>query len=521
MEQTILLVDDSAVDRGVIALILKKTMPHIRIIETADGMDTKSLVISQSVDVCIIDLKMPKVDGYSLLLDLKSDMRTVDVPVIVCSGLMSADVLERVLKLGAYDYFSKPLSDEAMKVSLPLKVKNAIEVAHRTKYIANLSKTDPLTGLFNRHYFKMNGTAFIGNSGKTCALLMIDINGLKVVNDAFGSESGDEFLIAASTIIANHVPPQTLTARWGGDEFVVLMVDVTRRQIEVMVSLIKSAFEAVEIDDMILTLSCGYDFFSGDMSLSSPPAASTAELSQQKIFGTGTLASPYDYFTDASISNAIRKPQLLQLLINAEDALIRDKVLKGESIRSVMLGSILNTLHEKNPREEAHSRRVSDACEQFGYALSLDAKEVEMLKVMGLIHDIGKIAIEESILNKPGHLSLEEWTALKRHPEIGYRLLSSAPEMMYYADAVLCHHERIDGLGYPAGIKGDKIPYHAKILSIIDAYDAMTCERTYRSSMSQAMAAKELERCAGTQFDAQLIAVFLRDVLQLREEDLI
>ncbi len=521
MERTILLVDDSAVDRGVIAMILKKNMPALRIIETSNGLDTKSLVISQFVDVCIIDLKMPQIDGFSILLDLKSDVRTVDTPVIVCSGLMSTEVLERVLNLGAYDYFSKPLSDEAMKVSLPLKVKNAIEAAHRTRNIANLSKTDPLTGLFNRHFFKTNGPEFIQSIQMTCGLLMIDINGLKVVNDAFGSETGDEFLKTAAKIISTHQPKKALTARWGGDEFVVLMADVSRKQVEDMASIIKRTFEAVMINDINLNLACGYDLFDGHIAIANPPAASSSRLIQSSIVGAGTLASPYDYFSDEGLPKEKEKPLLPQLLINAEDALIRDKVLKGESVRSVMLGSILNTLHEKNPREEAHSRRVSDACEQFGIALNLDTKEVQMLKVMGLVHDIGKIAIEESILSKPGHLSHDEWISLKRHPEIGYRLLSSAPEMMFYADAVLCHHERIDGLGYPSGITGIHIPYHAKILSIIDAFDAMTCERTYRSSMTIKAAAKELSRCSGTQFDPHLITVFVRDVLQLREEDLI
>ena len=135
-------------------------------------------------------------------------------------------------------------------------------------------------------------------------------------------------------------------------------------------------------------------------------------------------------------------------------------------------------------------------------------------KTVGLLHDIGKIGIEESILNKPGRLTEEEMTQMKKHPEIGYRILSSVNDMAEMANYVLAHHERIDGKGYPKGLKGMEIPLQARIIAIADAYDAMTSHRSYRTAMSEKQAINELLRSAGTQLDSYLVDVFVNRVIR-------
>jgi putative nucleotidyltransferase with HDIG domain len=187
-------------------------------------------------------------------------------------------------------------------------------------------------------------------------------------------------------------------------------------------------------------------------------------------------------------------------------------------MRGKTVKTIINTLNEKNKREEQHSFRVSQLCERMGESLGLTERKIHELKIAGLLHDIGKIAIEENILNKPGKLTNDEFKEIKRHPEIGYRILSTVNEMSEIAEYVLLHHEMWNGTGYPKGLKGENIPIESRIIAIADAYDAMTSERSYRNALPEEFAIGELQRNSGIQFDSQLVNVFIEKVLAPIEE---
>jgi HD-GYP domain-containing protein (c-di-GMP phosphodiesterase class II) len=144
--------------------------------------------------------------------------------------------------------------------------------------------------------------------------------------------------------------------------------------------------------------------------------------------------------------------------------------------------------------------------------MKLPEEDMSDLELLAVLHDIGKVAINRDILQKPGSLTKEEWIEIKRHPEIGYRIALNTPELTVVADYILSHHERWDGQGYPRGIKGDKIPLLCRILSVADAYDAMTSGRVYRKAMSHWEAVCELEKCAGTQFDKEIVDIFIREL---------
>ncbi len=474
MSCNVLIIDDSMVDRNIVSKIIKKNMPEVTVFESADGRNILDLIVKHNIMTCVLDLIMPEKDGIELLSEIKSNLKTRNIPVIVCSGAIETDVLQRVLQLGAYDYFSKPLSKEAMNVSLPLKVRNAIELMKNTLDIVHLSKIDSLTGLFRREHFKKEIETISEEwDALPFSILMGDVNGLKIFNDAYGNHIGDRFLVKIADIIKHSCPAKSLVARWGGDEFAILLPNTNKLDAENYISLIKKEIGKLNHEGLNISMAFGSD------------------------------------------TKSLQRHDISKVLINAEDAMFRDKILEDVSIRNSMLATVIHTLNAKNPREEAHSRRVSEYCEKMGKALNLGEKDVRDLKVIGLLHDIGKIAIDEHILNKPGRLTEEEWLQIKRHPEIGGRILSSSKEMTQYTEIILSHHEKFDGSGYPNGLKGNLIPYFSRVLTIIDSYDAMTCERTYKNAMSSQEAVSELIRCSDTQFDRELVSIFVNSVLCL------
>ena len=183
-----------------------------------------------------------------------------------------------------------------------------------------------------------------------------------------------------------------------------------------------------------------------------------------------------------------------EIIKHAEKDVDARKLMESPHMRGRAVYAIINTLHEKNKREELHSRRVSDFCKTLAVALEMSELQISEMKLLGLMHDIGKIAISESILNKQGKLTDKEWQEMKRHSEIGYRILFSVDDMSSLAGYVLAHHERFDGKGYPKGLRGEEIPLQSRIVAIADSFDAMTGERTYRESITPMKAAVELKR---------------------------
>ena len=168
------------------------------------------------------------------------------------------------------------------------------------------------------------------------------------------------------------------------------------------------------------------------------------------------------------------------------------------------------SLYAKSQETEEHGQRLGEFCLMLADELGLSQSDKDELILLSKLHDIGKIGIDDTILNKPGKLSEEEWKVMKQHPEIGYRIAKSTPQLDHIADYILYHHERWDGKGYPEGLAGEEIPLVARILSLADAYDAMTEDRVYRKALSKEEALEEIRRNAGIQFDPKLANIFVK-----------
>jgi len=197
----------------------------------------------------------------------------------------------------------------------------------------------------------------------------------------------------------------------------------------------------------------------------------------------------------------------------AEDYMYKKKLFESPSMRGKTIRTIITALQEKSKIEEQHAWRVSLLCESMAEALGLGGYEIKKITSAGLLHDIGKIAIDEKILNKPGNLTEAEWKEMRRHPKIGCNILKMVNDMTEIAEYVLAHHERWDGKGYPKGLKENEIPFVSRILIIADAYDDMTSGRNYKSVLADEAAVEELRKNAGIQFDPELVNVFIEKVL--------
>jgi HD-GYP domain-containing protein (c-di-GMP phosphodiesterase class II) len=202
-----------------------------------------------------------------------------------------------------------------------------------------------------------------------------------------------------------------------------------------------------------------------------------------------------------------------EVMKTAEDDMFQGKLLDRKSSHNRLISSIRATMVEKSQETEAHSERLIDLSHRMGEMLQLTAKELRELELLSVLHDIGKVGIPEKILNKPAKLDEEEWTIMKRHSEMGYRIAMASPELVSIADLILTHHEHWDGKGYPQGLVGSATPLLSRILAVVDAYDAMASDRPYRKSMPKNQILEELQRNVGTQFDPTLVALFMERVL--------
>ncbi len=365
----------------------------------------------------------------------------------------------------------KQLNDEKNKIA---SINDALEkkVNARTKELAYMSYHDFLTGLYNRRYLNQAFEKYSKINYHPLAIIIADINGLKLINDSFGHAIGDVYLVKVASILQKTLPEKAVVARLSGDEFAILSPNTDANEAEHIVQEVKYAISIERVNEIELSLSLGYGIKSS--------------LSQ-------------DYESIMKI---------------AEDSMYRKKILESPSMRRNTIHVILKTLHEKNKREEEHSQRVSRMAMLLGKAIGFSEEKLKELELIGLLHDIGKIGIDEKILNKEGSLTSTEYEIIKKHPEISFRILNTTPDMLEIASYVLYHHERWDGKGYPSGISGKNIPLQSRIIAIVDAYDAMTSKRSYRPAQSISYAIEELKQGSGSQFDPDLISVFITKILK-------
>ena len=366
-----------------------------------------------------------------------------------------------------------PIKDEGAKINgVVLIFRDITEKKERQAKIEYLSCHDQLTELYNRRHLEQEIKRLDTERNLPLTVVMGDINGLNLTNDAFGHSAGDKLLQRVAAVIKQECRADDIIARFGGDEFVILLPRTEAEAARIVIKRINEALVNENEDEIPISISFGW------------------ETKQQ---GSEEMEFVFK---------------------KAEDYMYRRKLSESASMRNKTVKVIIKTLYEKNEREQQHSARVSQLCAALGTALDMSGEDISELRTVGLMHDIGKIILDDRILDKPGTLSNAQFSEIKRHAETSYRILSSVNEFAPLAEYVLAHHERGDGKGYPKGLKGTDIPLQARIIAVADAYDAMTSDRPYRKALGMDTAIEEIQNNAGTQFDPDIAKVFLANIKQ-------
>ncbi len=326
---------------------------------------------------------------------------------------------------------------------------------------------DGLTGLYNQKFFHDELSRIDTAIHLPLTILLCDVNQLKLINDAMGYATGDKLLKSIAAILSNTCRNGDVLARIANDEFAILLPKTDEPTVELMIETMTNQLVNDRQNILKATVSFGYK----------------------------TKHDLHETMKDV-LHEAYR--DLNQKKTDQQDLMVGKTVLM-----------ILKTLFARNRYERDHSKNVGILCEKMGRYLGMNPVEIHRLKVAGVMHDIGKIAIDEAILHKKGKLTRAEWVKVKNHSETGYFILNSTSKFSKIAPTVLQHHERWDGTGYPNRLKGEAILLNARIIAVVETFDTLTSKREYRKPMTKKEALVEIMSCSGMQFDPSIVKTFI------------
>jgi diguanylate cyclase (GGDEF)-like protein/PAS domain S-box-containing protein len=338
------------------------------------------------------------------------------------------------------------------------------QVEEKIRY---MSMHDSLTNLYNRNYLETEMARLDTKRQLPISIIMADVNGLKLINDTYGHEKGDQLLIAAAGILSRSCRDEDILSRWGGDEFVILLPQTDQDEAWKICKRINRSCADADFDELPVSIATGV----------------ACKVDQEK--------------------------NLNEVLREAEDAMYKNKLTESRSTKSAIVETLLKTLAAKSYETEVHTRGMQDIAQKIGKKMNLPETELRRLDLLIILHDIGKINLPEELLTKPEPLLNSEWEEIHKHPEIGFRIARATEEFAHVAEEILAHHERWDGSGYPRGLKGEKIPLLSRIAAVADAYEVMKNGRPYKNPMNRDKILQEFKHASGTQFDPNIVEIII------------
>lgn len=325
---------------------------------------------------------------------------------------------------------------------------------------------DSLTGLYNRAYIDSLTNELDEKRYLPLSMIMADVNGLKLTNDAFGHQQGDRLLKGIARVLKSVLRQDDLLARWGGDEFLMILPRTDEDLARMISQRAHHACQEAPADPIPLSLALGY------------------------------------------ATRTTMKESFSELFSRAEDAMYSQKLAENRTARRHIIAGLKEKLAASSFESFAHLQRVRSLALKLAQALDMNEQDKRELEVLASLHDIGMIATPVPILFKTGHLSIDEWDQIHKHCEVGYRMAQAIGEFKL-GECILAHHERWDGQGYPRGLAGDDIPLPSRIIALVEAFDVMTRERPYRRPLTAEEARREIRQGGGSQFDPRLAELFL------------
>ena len=420
------------------------------------------LVAREWIRISDIQELPPEAGGVKREVEAQKVKSYICVPLVIEGSLFGAfgfDSIEEKRKWAAEH--AKLLSVVAELIA------NAFARYSAYLEISYMSFHDQLTGLYNRHFLKEEMKRMDNPDNLPLSIIVADLNGLKLVNDTYGHIMGDELLHKAASLLKQSCREEDVIARWGGDEFIILLPRTSKKKAKV-------------IQNRIVDNCTGE--YAGDV-----PVSIAVGVACKNNTANG----------------------LHEILKKAEDSMYSQKLTESRSVRNAVLSTLMKTLSEKSYETETHTHRMKETARMIGETAGLSEADLKRLDLLITLHDIGNINIPEETLMKTGPLTSREWEMIKKHPETGFRIARSTEDYAHVAEEILSHHESWDGSGYPRGLKGEEIPLLSRILAIADAYEVMSSGRPYKKQLSRSEIKSELRRCSGTQFDPGLAGLFL------------
>ena len=512
----ILLADDEEGLRMLLGRQLRRGGHTVTLAE--DGMAALEQLQGDSFDLIVSDMKMPRLDGMGLLA--KASEICPDTEFIILTGHGNMENAVQAFKTGnVFDYLLKPLDDiqeldavvnralerrqlkqdnTRLISELELRVEE-LEIARSA--LSKLAETDGLTGLFNHRGIHSSLQRLLENHIPVSVVVM-DMDDFKRINDTYGHPVGDRLLKHISSLLKSSCPSEVEIGRSGGDEFMLVMKGCDVASASVLVERIRDKIAQtpfVNPDGMPLPLKLCFG------------AADT------RILGfayAGLLTA-----ADAALYESKRRGGDAVTLHIVEDDPAREDL--GRSAYSVLDG-LITAVDHKDHYTRAHSEHMTNLALMLAQANGMSDNTCEVVRIAGLLHDVGKIGIPDSVLRKPGKLTGEEYEIMKTHVSISAAIIHGLPNLADILDAVAHHHERYDGKGYPYGKSGEDIPLLGRIMAIADAFSAMTLDRPYRAGMPIERALQQIKDGTGTQFDPVLAPLFvntIREEIRRREAE--
>ncbi len=444
--------------------------------EKETNFSSEKLTYRNTLTGYLIEQEQSLLLDYHSICDLVNENKVKnpgEVTEQMCWLSVPLKIEEKVIGAMTVQNYYNPVSYSEQDIKLMKIVANQVATAIVRKQseekITYISFHDSLTGLYNRAYFEEELKRMNHPRYYPLNVIMIDVNGLKAVNDAFGHQQGDQLLKNLAKLLQITSRKGDILARLGGDEFAIILPNTSLSDTENFCQRLRTA--------------CLQNSFQ--------PAYLNPNISMGYASQNGLLTSSEE------------------LMREADEKMYQNKLFTTKTREKHLLNAFLAILAERDPHTENHAHGMVDIAIKMGKKICLNNYDLNRLRLLALLHDIGKIGIPEKILFKPGSLTPTEWEKMKDHCQIGYRIAKNIPDFASICKEILYHHERWDGSGYPVGLQGEEIPLLSRVIAIIDSYYAMQSKRPYKEAVNQKIALQKIKKNNGTQFDPELVSIFL------------